>query len=183
MPIILDAIISTVSQFRLSNEVQLLPNTIDITGPASLINQIEYIKTNPLAIDNLRQTKHGEIELLATQNNQIEFSTSKVNYIVTVEQITEKILEIPITLDSIINNIKIVPANTKLTCTVSLSRFNNLKASDFEVSIDTQKVDINQIEKLPIILRKSPKWMSNKDIKITPQIVSFFILTKKEKDE
>ncbi len=183
VPVIFNSNISTVSQFRLSNEVQLLPNMIEISGPASVINKIQKVETKPIKIEKLRKTVHGEIELLDALNKQVDFSTEKVNYVITVEQITEKILEIPIQSDTLFQNIKISPENVKLTATISLSRFNKLKSSDFEIGLDTQQVNINTIEKLPLILKKSPDWIKSKDIKISPQEVSFFIITKKEKNE
>lgn len=179
--IAINADIQPVSQFQLSNEIQLLPNQITITGPESTIKKIEKIKTEKINIDNLRQNKYGEIKLLTEENQQVKFFPHKVNYMMTVEQFSEKMMVVPIHIkaDSSVN-IRLTPQMAKVSFTIGLSKFDNIKPSDIQLFVDATSVDLDTEKQLLIGIKSYPEGLKN--IKIEPKKIDFVILTKGRKN-
>jgi YbbR domain-containing protein len=167
--------IETVSQFQLSNDIQLLPNQVTITGPRSVLQDIEYIQTEKIEIQNLRQNQFGEINLQALKNKQVEYIPAKVNYMMTVEQFSEKTLMVPIQVQTdSFTTIHIMPSMAKVICTVGLSKYETLNPNFFEIIVQVDSAALANGNSLPLLLKKSPDWI--RDIKISPQKVDFVII-------
>ncbi len=179
IPIEINASIQPVAQFQLSNNIQLLPGQITITGPASVIKNINRIKTKKITIKNLRQNQYGEIDLLLFKNKQIKYAASKVNYMATIEQFSEKILQVPIQIqaDSAVT-IRVMPPTVKVSFTVGLSKFESTTPDDFELFVDAQALDLEKTMTLPVKIITTPNWVRN--IKITPRNVEFVIMKRRE---
>jgi hypothetical protein len=171
----LNATVETVSQFQLSNDIQLLPNKIKITGPKIILEEINFIETEKIDIENLRQNQFGEIKLSETRNKQVKYSPANVNYMMTIEQFSEKTLLVPISIqtDSTIN-IHVMPSMAKVTCTVGLSKYEILNGSFFEVEVQMDSTALANGKPLNLQLKKAPDWVKN--IKIMPKKVDFVII-------
>lgn len=167
--------VETVSQFQLSNDIQLLPNQITISGPKSILEKINIIETEKIDIENLRQNQFGEIKLAASQNKQVKYIPAKVNYMMTVEQFSEKTLLVPIQIQTDSTTaIHVMPSMVKVICTVGLSKYEMLDASFFEIIVQPDSADLAIGKPLSLQLQKAPDWVKN--IKITPKKVDFVII-------
>ncbi|MFK7950334.1 MAG: hypothetical protein AB8G11_22285 [Saprospiraceae bacterium] len=179
IPVKAIALVETVNQFQLSNKIQLLPDSIEIYGPKSLIAPITFVNTKEIRAKNLKENRYGEIELLLQKNKQVKYQVSIVNYIMTVEQFSEKTLNVPIIVENdTTNSIRLIPQMATITCSVGLTKYDKLNPSDIQLSVNAYNVDLKEITKLPVITKKKPNWISN--IKINPEYVDFVILTTTE---
>lgn len=168
--------IKMVNQFQLSNKIQLLPDSIEIYGPKSLVSPISFVNTKEIRANNLKENRYGEIELLPQKNKQVKYQATTVNYIMTVEQFSEKTLQIPIQIENdTTNSIRLIPQTATVTCTVGLTKYEQLKPADIQLRVNTYNLNLEEATKLPIIMRKKPNWVSN--IKVNPEFVDFVILT------
>lgn len=171
----LNSNVETVSQFQLSNDIQLLPNQITISGPKSILEKINFIETEKIDIENLRQNQFGEIKLTPSQNKQVKYIPAKVNYMMTVEQFSEKTLLVPIQIQTdSMTTIHVMPSMVKVICTVGLSKYEMLDASFFEIIVQPDSADLAIGKPLSLQLQKAPDWVKN--IKITPKKVDFVII-------
>lgn len=176
VPITVNANVQTVTQFQLSNTIQLLPDTITITGPESTIKKIETVKTKMIDVSELRQNKYGEIQLSAQQNKQVKCFPEKVNYMMTIEQFSEKSLLVPVKLETDSNvTLKLLPEFVKVSCILGLGKYDDLSASDFELIADARGLDLAKTDKLLVKLKTMPTGVRN--IKIIPRMIDFVIVT------
>lgn len=176
VPIKAVASLKMVNQFQLSNNIQLLPDTIEINGPESLVTSIRFVNTNEIEAENLKENRYGQVDLIKHKNKQVKYQLDAVNYIITVEQFSEKKLTVPIKIENDTTNaIRTIPQTATVTCTVGLSKFDELKPTDIQLSINAYNINWDKTTKLPVIIKKRPNWVSN--IKITPEYVDFVIVT------
>ncbi len=168
--------IKTVNQFQLSNKIQLLPDSIEIYGPKSLISPISFVNTEEIRATNLKENRYGEVRLLPQKNKQVKYQSTTVNYIMTVEQFSEKTLDVPIVIENdTTNSIRLIPQTAKVTCTVGLTKYDQLKPIHIQLRVDLSNVNLEEATQLPVIMRKKPDWVSN--IKVNPEYIDFVILT------
>ena len=171
--------VNTINQFQLSNKIQLLPDTIEISGPASVVSSISFIKTKKISANNLKENYYGKIDIIPQKNKQVRYQTNAVNFIVTIEQFSEKDLFVPIVLENdTTNSIRIIPQIAKVTCTVGLSKYNELKSSDIELAVNLQNVDFEKLNRLPVLVKRKPSYVSK--LKIQPEDVDFVVIVRNE---
>lgn len=171
--------IETINQFQLSNKIQLLPDSIEISGPKSLVDNISSLKTKEIQAKNLKENRYGKVGLLLQKNKQVQYQSNTVNYIITVEQFSEKTLIVPIKIENdTTKTIRLIPQMANVTCTIGLTKYEQLKSKNIELSVDFFGVNIDEVTKLPVIIKKKPTWISN--VKVSPELVDFVIITSPE---
>ena len=138
------------------------------------MEKIPVLKTKVNILNKLNSSISQEIELIHPERTTI--SPEKVSLKIEVEKYTEKELKIPI---EILNNpgnvrIKLFPSELKVLFTVGLSKFENIKTSDFGASVDYNSI-IKDVNNLTVTLDKKPEFIQG--IRIIPEKVEFLIET------
>jgi YbbR domain-containing protein len=145
VPLKTDLELSFKPQFNLKEPVILIPEQIEITGPAEILDTIFLLNTEKRAINKL----DADIEITLTIVHPENTTIKPVNCIakIPVEKFTEKEILIPIQIKNKPENtnIKLFPAEIKLTVLVGLSEFEKIDASKFEVFIDYKIIDTENI--------------------------------------
>jgi hypothetical protein len=174
VPVELDINIDFEPQFNLKSPVAVTPDKVKITGPAILLNKIAIIKTKVNIANKLNTSFSQKIDLIHPDKTTI--SPEKVNLLIDVERYTEKEMRIPI---EILHKpekarLKLFPSEIKVVFNVGLSRFENIKPSDFGASVDFNSV-VKDVNNLTINLYKKPEFIQN--IRFVPEKVEFLIET------
>ena len=172
VPVKLDVNIDFEAQFNLKSPISTTPDTVEITGPAILLNKISVIETKVNIINKLNTTFKQEIELLHPDKTTI--SPAKVSLLIDVEKYTEKEIRIPIEILNKPKNakIKLFPSELKVVFNVGLSRFESIKPSDFEASIDCDSI-VKDVNNLTVNLYKKPEFIQG--LRFVPEKVEFLI--------
>lgn len=171
--------VNVINQFQLSNKIQLLPDTIEVAGPASIVSNISFVKTKKISANNLKENFYGKVDLIPQTNKQVEYQTDAVNFIMTVEQFSEKELLVPITIENdTANAIRLIPQTAKVYCTLGLTKYDELKPSDILLYVDALDLDWHKDTLLPILLKSMPNYVSK--LKMEPEYVDYVIVVGKE---
>ncbi len=172
VPVELDVNVDFEPQFNLKSPVSTIPKEVKITGPAILLRKISVIKTKVNIMNKLNSSFKQEIELI--HPDKITVSPEKVNLLIDVEKYTEKVLRIPIEILHKPKNahIKIFPSELKVVFSVGLSRFENIKVSDFGASVDYDSI-VKDVNYLSVNLYKKPIFIE--DLRYVPERVEFLI--------
>ncbi len=172
VPVELDVNVDFEPQFNLKCPVSTIPQEVKITGPAILLRKISVIKTKVNIMNKLNSSINQEIELIHPDKTNI--SPENISLIIEVEKYTEKELRIPIEILHKPENvhIKLFPSELKVVFTVGLSRFENIKISDFSASVDYNSI-VKDVNNLSIDLYKKPLFIQ--DLRIVPEKVEFLI--------
>ena len=172
IPVELEVNINFEPQYNLKSPVSTIPQEVKITGPAILLRKISVVKTKVNIMNKLSSSIKQEIELIHPEKTTI--SPEKVNLMIEVEKYTEKELKIPIEILHKPENaqIKLFPSEIKVVFTVGLSRFENIKISDFGATVDYNSI-VKDVNNLTVNLYKKPTFIQ--DLRFVPERVEFLI--------
>jgi len=172
VPVELDINVDFVPQFNLKSAIATNPEKVKITGPTFVLDKISAVKTKVNIINKLEASIRQEIDLIHPGKTTI--SPGKVTLIIEVEKYTEKELKIPIEIKNKPDKvrIKLFPSEAKVLFTVGLSRFENIKPSDFGASVDYNSI-VNDVNNLNITLYKIPEFIQG--VRFSPEVVEFLI--------
>ena len=174
IPVELDLTIDFEPQFNLKSAITTTPDEVKITGPAILLNKISVLKTKVNITNKLNASIIQKIDLI--HHDKTTISPEKVSLVIDVEKYTEKEMRIPI---EILHKpekarIKLFPSELKVVFNVGLSRFENIKPSDFGASVDYNSI-VKDVNYLTINLYKKPEFIQG--LRFVPEKVEFLIET------
>ncbi len=171
-----DVEVSTMRQFMVYGKITCNPDSIEITGPKIIVDTIESVKTKNQKFQQLNQSYTGNIQLESIK--KITLSEKKVEITIPVEQYTEAVFTIPVTVigepDSV--RVRVFPDKINLQCIVTLSDYSKLREASIEAVVDMTKVDPGSASMINVELRNVPDYAGG--LKYNPGQVEY-ILEKK----
>ncbi|RKS50754.1 YbbR-like protein [Gillisia mitskevichiae] len=119
-------------------EIKLQPDSIMISGSASILDTLTSIRTRPLKINNISNDVKGNVKLETANLKGVSLFQEEVNYSVRTEKFTEGKVEIPIKLLNVPEgtNVVIFPKDVVIYYQVSLNDFEKIDSSSFVVAVD-----------------------------------------------
>ncbi|MCF8336143.1 MAG: YbbR-like domain-containing protein [Bacteroidales bacterium] len=165
-------------QMMLQGEVGIEPDSIQISGPQSVLDTINSVKTKYQEFSDLTSTIATTLSL-SKIHKQVEYSTRKVKLRIPVEQYTEGSLKKEITVrnspDSVI--VRTFPSAVNITYLVGLSNYEEVIPELFKVYVDYEDVMKNR-EQLKVVVEKAPDYL--RSYSYTPQKVDYIIERKND---
>jgi hypothetical protein len=135
LPVVLKGKIKYATGYFLRRPIQLIPDSIWVSGPSSKIGQLYELETHPIVLDELKTDAQQELEL-QTPRAEIRVRQQKIKVAIAVEQFTQKSIFVPVRLVNAAANMRVFPGRIKLLCSVGLSHFNELSSDDFDATVD-----------------------------------------------
>ncbi len=119
-------------------EIKLQPDSIMVSGAASILDTLKTIKTEPLKINNISNDVKGKVKLETANLKEVSIYQEEVSYSVRTEKFTEGKVEIPIKLLNVPEgtNVVIFPKDVVIYYQVSLKDFEEIDSSSFLVAVD-----------------------------------------------
>ncbi len=156
--------------------VLVIPDSIRISGPAPIIDTIQYVSTEKLKLEGLNANYKAQLKIDATTlppNTRI--FPGQVDAAVMVSKFTEGSQKIPITIQNVPENseIKIFPKEVTVVYKVALDLYNDINFRDFVVIADYAKVS-EESSYLTLELRR--KSTAVRDVRLQEKQVQFVIL-------
>ena len=173
VPVIADIDIDTQRQFFVHGDIIISPDSVEISGPRSILDTIFDVRTKFFRFEQLNQPAVKNLTLEVVP--KISLSEKRVEVTVPVEQFTEYIMEIPIT---ILNEpdtamIRLFPDKVSVQCIVALSDYNKIKDAYVDAIVDLEGIDFRVTDKLGVELQNLPDYVSQ--VRYNPQIVEYLI--------
>ena len=167
-------------QYQLKDAIQIEPDSLIITGPKSLVENIESWNTDSLILLNLKAPKKVKLQP-ETPPREIQLNIKELEADLPIEQFTEKSLFVPILAKNAVDSIRIFPERIKIYCVVGLSKYGEVNESDFKVEVDLKeaKVGVEQ-NTIPIELRAYPSFVQN--VRFSPKAVEYLFVKQIESD-
>jgi len=164
------------NQHMLAGSIKVSPQTITITGPRSILDTINEIKTVPISLDLISQTHKEKVMLASIQ--QVSFSKNTVAIEVPVEKFTETTLEVPIIPLNVPDKSQVIllPEKVTVKCNVTVSKYFQLKPNQFKLVCDFSDSDAISGGKIRISVQKSPEHVARIDFQ--PKYVDFILKSK-----
>lgn len=161
-------------QFILKHKPSINPDSILVTGPSIIIDTIQAIYAKPLHLGLLQDKQNHLVNLIPI--NHVLLSTENVHVAVDIEQYTEIQLSISIRSENVPDSLRLrlLPSYTNVTCNVGLSRFDHLKAADFEFIVNY--IQTKNSTYLDVVPKRIPEFVY--DLTYSPKKVEYIIERK-----
>jgi len=163
-------------QFMLNGKIQLVPDSIIITGPALLVDSINHVNTEPFRYTNLSDTVKEDFNLKVI--DLITFSQPSISAVIPVDRFTEvenRLTVVPINVPDSVNLIAI-PGQITVTYRISLSNYNRVVHNPITPHIDYNDITLSNIPRLSLFLTDTPEYIS--DLHFNPKVTEFLITRK-----
>lgn len=166
-------------EYHFTKPVALIPDSVAITGPASLLKKIRVWPTELVQIDELKASVTLNVKL-SKARPELRLATQSVKAIVSVEQMTTKELFLPVTIKNApSDSLRFFPDRIKATCVIGISAYDKLDASDFSLVVDLAQVQLGKGNNTaPIIIETMPEGIEH--IQLSKKSVEFLIIAGKD---
>jgi hypothetical protein len=173
LPVVFNGDIQTEPGFVISKDIAITPSAVDVYASDVTLETLQSVKTTYLEIKKAKRPVSRTVQLEEIAGTTIE--PVKVTVTITIEEFTEKTLEILLKSEDIPSDytIRMFPSVVKVTCTAPLSRYMNLTEDDFAVEVSAANIDKNISGMLPVFLTKKPNWVDK--VTVTPDSIEFIL--------
>ncbi len=167
--------ISFKDQFGLGGEISFNPDSITVTGPASIVKNIDHVDTDIDILKNLDKITSNEIKLKDPEPKNLQYNPDKIAVSIPVYQLTEKKITIPVKAinQSVSDTVKMIPDHISVIYQVPINKFPQMDFTQFQVIVDGSQIDTSNREPLKVQLITQPKYTYN--VRIIPDYVNFII--------
>lgn len=163
-------------QYMQNGKIVVNPDSIIISGPGYLVNNIRYLSTESLSFNNLRDTLATDARLKPV--DLITFSQQKVRVTIPVDRFTEVEKQLPIVTVNVPDSLNMVaiPGQVTVTYRVCLSSYNRVANTPITPVVDYLEIRENNMQRLKVFLIDTPEFVNN--VRINPKLTEFLITRK-----
>ncbi len=164
------------SQVMLYDSIVCTPDSIDVKGPAAILDTLHFISTELVDAGVVSENKLFVTDLVyPIKHIPLQFSITQAKIQILAEKFTEANVEIPLVTDSIGKcKLKTFPEKCIVTVRVPLKEFKNLDPLKFELSVSCLDAAATTGNKLRVKAGRMPK--HTRLIRIEPHEVEFLIM-------
>ncbi len=163
-------------QYMQRGTVQLVPDSVVVSGAENLLQSVTEVQTQTLVEDKVSSDLSGEVDLVAPA--QIVISHRKVSYNIDVQRFIEMSYELPIHIVGVPDtlNVELLPATAKVTLSVTMEEYALLKREELYLTVNYRELGVSISEQLRVTLSNPPKYTLSTSI--TPAFVSVISMRK-----
>lgn len=159
VPVVMSLNVTFEKQFDTTGSVQINPPFIEVSGPPSLIHELESISTETVTHSNLKSTAKGFVKLIPTR--LLTYNVNEVQYELPVEKFTEGNVEVDVHPINVKEgfSLKTFPDKVNVRYQVALSKYNDVDKSMFDATVDAATIDKEKTPKLDVRLVTFPSFV------------------------
>jgi hypothetical protein len=174
VPVVLDGQIDFEKQFILADSIRFSPDSVTITGPASIVDTITAVFSKHLVTEKLKDNYTKNI--LLQKYPSVETSHNEVTITILVEPFSEKSFSVPIMVMGLPDSLrmKTFPSSVEVTFRAGMSQFDKISPEDFIALVDAGDVfNAERPSRLRVRFDQVPKNIQSYDF--TPIFVEYFL--------
>ena len=132
--------------FRSLDSLKIEPDSALVAGPASYLNEMNFIETILISRDDIDKTFSQSVSLIGHENKKVSIDPMEVNISVNVAEFTQKKMVVPIELKNVPQGtiVKLIPTTVAVTFNVSVEDFNGISAGDFKLVCDFNERNLDE---------------------------------------
>lgn len=164
----------TLKRQYILNQITATPDSVLVSGPATIIDTLRYISTKSLRLKDLGKSVTKEVELTPPRGCTVDDATVKLD--LQVEQFTETKKTIRLQARHVPGSfyLRLFPDNVNITYDVGLSNYEKITNQDFEFYVDYDQTQSSSY--LDVKVGKTPAFIKN--LVFSPQKVEYIIERK-----
>lgn len=159
VPVKLNYSLRLEKQFDTTGANLLQPDSVIISGPASLVSGVNLVNTVRLKLDNVRSTVKTRLAFIPLE--QVTTDVDCVSVVIPVEKVTEGVVEVPVHAINISPGytLKTFPDKVNIRYMVALSRYNDVNPELFSVTADAANLPDSKVTQLKLRLQTAPSFL------------------------
>ena len=171
-PVEISGEITSAVQYEIG-EIKITPDSVWVFGPQSATDTMNFVYTEPIIKNELRDSLNMEIKLQSREG--VKYNPEKVNIKIPVTPYTEKSFEKNIKGVGFPSSytLKAFPSKAKVIFNVNTTLIDSVQANDFSIGIMYGDIYGNKSDKVKLTLLKHPEGVRN--IRIVPNEVEYLI--------
>jgi hypothetical protein len=175
VPVELNAEIQFKLGFNFVEDLILNPDSVTVSGPASIIDTIYKIVTDRVELKEVSNNILHSVKLSNFKNDNITRSVEAITFKAEVDKFTENTLLVPFEVINISQDLKITtfPKEIKVIYKVGLTNFNKITSDNIKIVCDfeqSKKHNLNYL--IPSLLEQS-SFISS--VRFVPNKIEFLI--------
>ncbi len=175
VPLRLVSNISFVKQYGVSDDIEITPGYITLSGPEDKLKAIKDWPTDTLRMDQVQSTSVSRVAIARNRMKNVSIFPSSAEVKIPIDEYTEKTIEVPV---KVINNkeyydVKLYPKKVKVTFQVALSKYQQINESYIDAVVDLNEWKQLNHNQLRVTLVRFPDFC--KLVSIVPVKVDFII--------
>lgn len=138
IPVHFNGTVSFKEGFKNRSGIKLHPDSIAVSGPSEVIQDLDSVVTQRVSVKNLDASYSREVSLLKSKTPLVSFQPKKIRVSIEVEEYTQKSLTIPIELINVPEglNVRIIPESVTIQFEVAVKDFNQFNPTNFRMICD-----------------------------------------------
>ena len=179
VPVSANVSFSTSQQYLITKKPWCQPDSIELSGPKSILDSIQSVTTKHLDLDDLTHNMQRNVGIESI--DEVKLSEKRVKVSIEVEKFTEGKLKLPISVmnmpDSLV--LKTFPDEITVVYQVALSDFEKVKPYQFKLAVDYNNFHTGgefNAHKMKVELKSFPSFVHS--IKYRPRQVDFIFEKK-----
>lgn len=163
------------NQYGIVGDISTKPEFVTLLGPQEEVSGIKAWETDTLKVDQAKGSVNRLIALKSPNSGNVKVYPHQVEVQIPIGEMTEKILEVPLTAlhKSSFRSVRLLPGKVRVTVMVSLDDFPKIDTRDFEVTVDLNEWVDWKVSSLPVVVSKIPDYC--KLVSVYPQNIDFFV--------
>ncbi len=168
-------------QYRLAQEVTVTPPKVTLSGPSSVLDTTEMIRTQTLRMKDVHQDQQRTVELRTDSiSKKVDADPSKVELRIQVDEFTEGNATIPISAKEVPEkySIKTYPDSITVHYLVSFKNYEKVERDMFKAIVRfPEDKGMKERDHLQVALKDHPSFIDI--VRYEPRRVEFIIRRKK----
>ncbi len=159
-------------QFMIKGNIGVEPDSVLVSGPASVIDTMQFVPTRKLARRGVSERIVQDIRL--EDINMLEYSQNSVTVTIPVEQFTEASIRVPVELVNLPDTLsmKTFPPEVTVSYLVALTDYERVNPQSFRITVDYKSLPAGT-GRLPVNLMIQPDFV--RAVRFSPESVDFII--------
>lgn len=176
VPVRVDKKILFSAQYDISDDIQLTPQYVTVSGPFDDLVQIDVWDTEKLKLENISGTISANIPLKKPSKANISIYPSVIEVKIPVDEFTEMSMDVPVKIinNKTYRNVKLLPDKVKITFMAALGNVQKIERGSFEATVSLVNWTEKGYPQLPVKVTKFPDYC--RIVSIEPQALDFLIL-------
>jgi hypothetical protein len=164
-------------QYTQNGDIQVLPDSITISGPDNIVNATHTIYTEPISFSNLADTVTTDSKLKPVKS--LTYSVQKVKITIPVDRFTEVESTLPVQSVNVPDSLSMIaiPGQVKVTYHICLSNYPQMLHNPLLPRINYKDINLSHSGRLTVFLADTPGIISN--VRFNPHAIEFLITRKK----
>ncbi|WP_435622635.1 hypothetical protein [Flagellimonas sp.] len=163
----------------LDGVLSISPDSIIVKGPASEIDTLFEVETEPIILNNLSDDFSAEVSIVFPKDldNSI-FSENRVEVAGKVVKFSEKVFDVDVRAVNVPDgyNLKMFPNTVSLVCKASLDALKKIESEDFEVTANYEQLGGNTSNSILLQVTKKPGTVYA--VRLQQRVVNFVLERK-----